>query len=453
MMHFRISAILLAALGWALPVPALGFTPDFRFCVATAAHQIEGGNFDSDWDRWEQTPGKIKSGHDARVATDSWNHVDEDVSHMKDLGIDLYRFSVEWAKIEPAPGQYRMDEVIRYRDLVRRLRTEGIESMVTLHHFTLPKWVADRGGWDWDGITGAFDGYVAHVAETLGPDVPFWVTINEPMTVIAGGYVSDVFPPGKNSLGSIARPMQNMVRAHARAYHTIHRILDSKGFRPKVGFAHHLRNFDPARRANPLDRYLARKFDEVFNWSIPLATLDGKLRWKVPFLTRSNVFIPEAIGTQDFFGLNYYSRDRLRFSLFKTPFIRRETSRGADTTELGWEVYPVGLDRLLIEIRTLFPGMEIHLTENGLADRDDNQRIPFIRDHLAVLERHIRDGAPIRSYCHWTLNDNFEWAEGYTANFGLYSLEPVTLKRTPRASAIWFGKMTRSVKQTGRIPE
>jgi len=435
MMHFRISAILLAALGWALPVPALGFTPDFRFCVATAAHQIEGGNFDSDWDRWEQTPGKIKSGHDARVATDSWNHVDEDVSHMKDLGIDLYRFSVEWAKIEPAPGHYRMDEVIRYRDLVRRLRTEGIESMVTLHHFTLPKWVADRGGWDWDGITGAFDGYVAHVAETLGPDVPFWVTINEPMTVIAGGYVSDVVPPGKNSLGSIARPMQNMVRAHARAYHTIHRILDSKGFRPKVGFAHHL-----------------RKFDEVFNWSIPLATLDGKLRWKVPFLTRSNVFIPEAIGTQDFFGLNYYSRDRLRFSLFKAPFIRRETSRGADTTELGWEVYPVGLDRLLIEIRTLFPGMEIHLTENGLADRDDNQRIPFIRDHLAVLERHIRDGAPIRSYCHWTLNDNFEWAEGYTANFGLYSLEPVTLKRTPRASAIWFGKMTRSVKQTGRIP-
>lgn len=453
MVRFGFFLISWAVLACSQPVPALGFNSEFRFCVATAAHQIEGGNLDSDWDRWEQTPGKIKNGHDARTATDSWNHVEEDIGHMKELGIDLYRFSVEWAKIEPTPGQFRLSEIERYRDLVRRLRVSGIESMVTLHHFTLPKWVADRGGWDWAGIPGAFETYVKRVAEVLGPEVGFWVTINEPMTVIAGGYVSDVFPPAKNSLRSIALPMAQMVRAHARAYHRLHQILDSGTTRIKVGFAHHLRNFDPARRSNPLDRYIARKFDEVFNWSIPLATLDGRLRWKVPFLTRSDVFIPEAVGTQDFFGLNYYSRDRLRFRLLKAPFIHREISRGADTTELGWEVYPVGLDRLLVEIRTLFPGMEIHLTENGLADRDDNQRIPFIREHLAVLERHIRDGAPIRSYCHWTLNDNFEWAEGYTANFGLYALEPGSLRRTPRPSALWFGKMTRSVRETGRMPE
>lgn len=453
MIHIRIPTILLAVLGWTLPIPVLGFTPDFKFCVATAAHQIEGGNFNSDWDQWEQTPGKIKQGHTARIATDSWNHLDEDVAHMKDLGIDLYRFSVEWAKIEPAPGQFRMDEIIRYRDLVRRLRAEGIESMVTLHHFTLPKWVADRGGWDWSGIPEAFENYVTRVTGVLGSDVSFWVTINEPMTVIAGGYVSDVFPPAKNNLGLIALPMANMLRAHARAYHAIHRVLDSDDFLPKVGFAHHLRNFDPARRSNPLDRYLARKFDEVFNWALPLATLDGSLRWNVPFLTHSKVFIPEAIGTQDFFGLNYYSRDRLRLTPFKAPFIQRETSRGADTTELGWELYPAGMSRILYQIRSRFPGMDIHLTENGLADADDSQRIPFIREHLAVLEKHIRDGAPIRSYCHWTLNDNFEWAEGYTAHFGFYSMEPGTLRRIPRPSALWFGEMTRSVRQTGRIPQ
>ena len=202
-----------------------------------------------------------------------------------------------------------------------------------------------------------------------------------------------------------------------------------------------------------MDRYLARKFDEVFNWAIPLATVDGRLRWKVPFLTRSDVFIPEAVGTQDFFGLNYYSRDRLKLRPLQAPFIHRETLRGADTTELGWEVYPVGMDRLLIKIRMMFPEMEIYLTENGLADQDDDQRIPFIREHLKVLEKHIRDGAPIRGYCHWTLNDNFEWAEGYTAHFGLYSLEPGTLKRIPRPSAIWFGEMTRKVKETGRLSE
>ncbi len=453
MMHLRIPVLFLLIAGVSLPGPAWSFTPEFKFCVATAAHQIEGGNLDSDWDRWEQTPGKIKNGDHARIATDSWNHVEEDVQHMKDLGVDLYRFSVEWAKIEPSPGVFRAAEVERYRDLVRRLRAEGIDSMVTLHHFTLPAWVADRGGWDWSGIADAFERYVAFVAGILGPDVRLWITINEPMTVIAGGYVSDVFPPGRGNISLIAGPITNMVRAHARAYHRLHRILDTRDFRPKVGIAHHLRNFDPGRRGNPLDRYLARKFDEVFNWAIPLATVDGRLRWKVPFLTRSDVFIPEAVGTQDFFGLNYYSRDRLRFRPFKAPFIHRETLRGADTTELGWEVYPVGMDRLLIKIRMMFPGMEIYLTENGLADQDDNQRIPFIREHLKVLEKHIRDGAPIRGYCHWTLNDNFEWAEGYTAHFGFYSLEPGTLKRIPRPSAIWFGEMTRKVKETGRLGE
>jgi beta-glucosidase len=198
-----------------------------------------------------------------------------------------------------------------------------------------------------------------------------------------------------------------------------------------------------------MDRYLSRKFDRIFNWAIPEATLTGRLSWHVPFLTRSNARVPEAVGTQDFFGLNFYSRDRLRFRLMRSPFIFRETSPGAEVSELGWEIYPEGMDRLLREIRERFPGMEIFITENGIADRDDNQRARYIEEHLRVLSRHRDEGAPIRGYCHWTLNDNFEWAEGYTAHFGFYSLEPGTLKRVPRESASWFGRKVREWRGLG----
>lgn len=428
--------------------PTSKLPPNFKFCMATAAHQVEGSNQNSDWWQWENTPGKIKNGDTSLVATDSINHFDEDVQNMKWLGLDLYRFSVEWAKIEPREGEFDEAVLDRYVSEIERLKKAGIEPMVTLYHFTFPQWVAKKGGWDWDGVPQAFEKFSKKVAQRFGTRVQMWVTLNEPMTIIAAGYVSNVFPPAKNDLRTMGEPMVNMVRAHALSYHAVHAAIDTPNFKTRVGLAHHLRNFDAYRNLNPLDRYAANKFDQIFNWAIPNALIDGVFKIRMPFLLKTQRFIPEAIGTQDFFGFNYYSRDRIAVQLFQKELLARKTTKGAEVQDLGWEIYPEGMMRLLEEIESKFPKMPIWITENGIADQRDEKRTPYIRAHLDVIAEAIQKGIPLEGYCHWTLNDNFEWAEGYSAKFGMFSVEPKTQKRQPRQSAHDFKQM---IEQTRRI--
>jgi beta-glucosidase len=425
---------------------ATALPKDFRFCVSTAAHQVEGFNFNSDWWQWEQTPGHIKNGDTSKFATDSWAHVDEDIRNMQTLGIDTYRFSIEWAKIEPKNHEFDEAEIDRYIEFIDRLKAAGIDPMLTLYHFTLPLWVSDQGGWEWDGIPDAFDEFVRHVAARIGNRVTLWITLNEPMTIISAGYMSNIFPPAKNNIKSIGLPMANMIRAHARAYHALHEILDSDTFKPRVGLAHHLRIFDPLHRFSLIDHYIAKKFDAIFNWAIPNALIDGDFSFSMPGIAKANYFIPEAAGTQDFFELNYYSRDRVSFNPFKNPPLVRSVTKGADVSDLDWEIYPEGMGRLISMIHAKNPTLPVWITENGLADASDEKRIPFIKAHLAEVAEQIENGVKIEGYCHWTLNDNFEWAEGYTAHFGFYSLEPVTLNRIPRASVEGFARMVKDVK-------
>ncbi len=414
------------------------FPKSFRFCVSTAAHQIEGNNIHSDWWEWEQLPGKIKNGHTSLVATDSWNHLDEDIANMKWLGISLYRFSIEWAKIEPEEGVFEETVLQQYITLIDKLHAAGIEPMVTLYHFTLPTWVAKKGGWEWDGIPRAFEKFTEFAVKKINTRVKLWITLNEPMSIITAGYISTIFPPGKNDMNSIGVPMTLMVKAHALSYHKIHKILDSETFKPEVGLAHHLRVFEPENRFSLLDHYAAHKIDYIFNWAIPDALKNGTLKFSMPFIAKLDEEIPEAINTQDFFGLNYYSRDLVSLHPFAKEKLTRAVAPGAEVQDLGWEIYPEGMGEILDEIHERYPSQKIWITENGIADQSDEKRANFIQQHLAVTQKALKSGIPIEGYCHWTLNDNFEWAEGYTAHFGLFSLEPKTLKRIPRASAKAF---------------
>ena len=272
------------------------------------------------------------------------------------------------------------------------------------------------------------------------------------MTIITAGYMSNVFPPALNNPKSIAQPMINMIKAHARAYHSLHQILDTADFKPRVGLAHHLRIFDPKHSHNPIDRYLARKFDAVFNWAIPEALDSGYFNVSIPFMLRASAFIPEAIGTQDFFGLNYYSRDRINFNLFEKQPLVRSVTPGADLTDLGWEIYPEGMGRIIDKVHDRYPKLSIYLTENGMADATDVKRIPFVREHLKEISSQIKNGVKVEGYCHWTLNDNFEWAEGYAPKFGLFALEPGTLKRIPKPSAALFSSLIQETKQNPDKP-
>ena len=302
----------------ALPAQAkfLAFPENFQWCVATSAHQIEGNNVTSDWWSWEQRPGAIRNSDRSGLATDHWNHLEEDVGLMTELGIGTYRFSVEWAKIEPREGEWNESALDNYRRLLKRLRENGIRPLITLHHFTLPDWVAAQGAWEWSKFPDRFERYTRYVYRALADvaDVPRdWVTINEPMILLTMGYLTGVFPPGEHrpmsALGSV---LEGMLRAHARSYRALHEEAETRGVPLRAGFAHHLRIFDPARKMNLFDRRVAKELNQIFNWALIDAVESGELRLSPPDGVEFRVSIDGLRGSQDFLGLNYYSRDVVR---------------------------------------------------------------------------------------------------------------------------------------------
>ncbi len=437
---------LLFIAGLALPSSAASrsFPADFRWCVATAGHQIEGGNLRSDWWDFERLPGAIRDGKPSGEACDHWNRLEQDTALLSELGVTQYRFSVEWARIEPTEGTFDPGAIEHYRKEVALLKARGIQPFVTLHHFVLPKWVADRGGFEWEGIAPAFERYARRIYSELGAEVRDWTTLNEPQTLLAAGYIEGVFPPRKKDIKGIRAPLLGMVRSHARAYHALHEMAAAKGRPIRVGIAHHLRVFEPAMGWNPVDRWLTGIVDHLANWALLDALRDGHLKIRIPLTLEINESIPEAAGTQDFIGLNYYSRDFVSFNPFKPGMVDRRLKKGAPISDLSWEIFPEGIYRLAMELHRRYPGLSIHVTENGIADQADSRREAFMRSHLEQLLLAIRQGAPVEGYCHWTLMDNYEWAEGFAPRFGLYGNETGEQVRRIRPSGRWFSQLTRT---------
>lgn len=425
-------------------VERLMFPEGFRWSAATSAHQIEGGNDNSDWWDFEARPGAIKRGERSGRACDHWNRLEQDIGLLKALGLNHYRFSVEWARIEPVEGQFDQDVLDHYERELTLLREAGIEPLVTLHHFTLPRWVAAEGGWSWPKVAKAFERYSTAVYARLGGLVRDWITINEPMVLIVAGYLSADFPPRIKDPQAIAAPLSGLVRGHARAYHALHAAAKTAGRAVRIGLAHHLRVFDPLRSWHPLDRLASTFIDESFNWMIPRALKTGRLSLRLPFVVSFDEEIPEAAGTEDFVGLNYYSRDLIRFTPATPLRFTRVDLPGQWRTDLGWEIYPEGLYRILKDIAKRYPSMPVMITENGLADAADESRPRFIREHLAWMHRAMMEGVNVESYSHWSLLDNFEWAEGFEPRFGLCHVDYETLARTPRGSALMFAEIARA---------
>jgi beta-glucosidase len=419
------------------------FPESFKWCVATSGHQIEGHNQNSDWARWERIPGKIKNGDLSGKATDHWNRVAEDAQLIADLNVGYYRMSVEWPRIEPAEGKFSREAIEHYRTEIAELAKRGIRPMITLNHFTLPLWAADRGGWEWSGMPAAFERFTEYVYRQLGADVRDWITLNEPMVVVVFGYLDGRFPPGKKDPASAIRALQGMLRSHALAYHKLHGLAAEQGRKIRVGVAHHFRIFDP-RTASPVDALIASVLSGAFNWAFPDALQTGRLGLLIPRPVFKS--FKDLKGTQDFIGVNYYTRDFVdRFSLDRGfQEFQLADSKGPPKTDVKWEIYPEGIYRILKSVSARYPHLPILVTENGLADRDDTRRLAFLREHLYQLSRAIKDGVRLEGYCHWSLLDNFEWAEGFGPRFGLYEVNYETLERTPRLSAEFFSYVART---------
>jgi beta-glucosidase len=425
------------------------FPAGFLFGTATAATQIEGGCTTSDWYEFAREPGRIKQGDTPDIACDSWNRWHEDVELQRSLSLNAYRLSLEWARVEPRPGEIDGPTLDTYRRMLGALRDAGIEPMVTLHHFSLPTWVAARGA----VLANEFPALLARFASTavaaLGDLCRFWVTINEPNVLAANGYLLGIWPPARKRLREAMQVHYRLLEAHVAAYRA---IKQARGDSALVGVAHHLRITDPLRAGAPGDHFAARAFARVFNDAFAIATCEGRMYGAIDALAQRGrgFLVSEARGTQDFFGLNYYSRDMVRLSLGHAAelFVARSVAPGAEVSDLGWEVYPEGLG-ILVRKWASRSGLPIYVTENGIADRSDEKRGPFLRKHLAELARALAEGVPVRGYFHWSLLDNFEWAEGYGPRFGLVEVDHTTQERRLRPSAALYARIARE----RRLPE
>lgn len=419
------------------------FPNGFKWCVSTAAYQVEGGNTNSDWSDWEEVPGHIRHGDRSGDADDHWNRLEEDTQLIKNIHANAERFSVEWSKIEPSEGVYDQAAIDHYRREIALLDANGIEPIITLSHFTFPKWVAEKGGWEWAGLPPSFAKFTEVVYTQIAPNVKTFITINEPTVLILAAYVAGIYPPGKTGLNSVFTPMVGMLKSHAAAYTTLHQLAAKTGKSVRVGLAHHLRIFDPARAWSPFDIFAAHVFEDLFDWVFVDAVETGRLHLKIPFIANRDMVIEGLAHTEDFIGVNYYSRDIVRFTIkngFKNV-IQREVKRNAEVSDLGWEIYPEGMYRILMSVKNRYPGKSVLITENGIADAKDTKRGKFILDHLQAVEDAMKAGVNVEGYCHWSLMDNFEWDEGFTPRFGLYEVDYATQKRTPRPSASIFSRL------------
>jgi beta-glucosidase len=402
------------------------FPPGFLWGSATAAHQVEGRNTNNDWYAWEQIPGKIRDGATSERASDWWSgRWKEDFDRAAETGQNAHRLSIEWSRIQPAPDRWDEDALDHYRQIVRGLVQRNLTPMVTLHHFTNPIWLAEMGGWENPQTPEWFAAYTHKVVEALKDYVSLWCTINEPNVYVGISYMDGAWPPGKNDTTAAFTVLANLLRGHAMAYKIIHEIQKTS----RVGAAHHYRPFQPARKTFPPDRWMTNLINQSFNRAFADAITTGKLSFAL-----KNIRIPEAIKTQDFIGLNYYSYEEVRFVLnSKTTFMKREFPKGVEMSGDGMNAFqPDGMFRSLKWARSY--GLPILITENGIDDRRDGMRPRYLVSHLHQVWRGVNFNWQIKGFFHWSLVDNFEWDKGWTTRFGLWGLDVDTQARIRRRS-------------------
>lgn len=417
------------------------FPSGFKWCAATSAHQIEGNNNASDWWLWELFPDHIRNGDFSGMAADHWNRLEEDTALLKSLNVTDYRLGIEWAKIEPKKGHWDFSALAHYLEELLLLRAHNIRPIITLNHFTIPQWFLDQGGWASPQAPELFERYTRVIYETFGDLATDWITLNEPLGYLAGGYLLGITPPGLKDIYKAIPPFVGMIRAHAAAYHAIHRLSERYGWKARVGVAHHFKVYEAYNSINPTDRIGAILIDDLANVSFPRALWEGRLRLLLPGLLNIDIAVPEAAKTQDFLGVNYYERKLVKFNSESPIFYDLVTREGAPVSDLGWEIYPEGLGKIALWLSSAYPGLPIFVTENGLDDASDSKRVKFIRDHLSVIKAAIDQGIHIEGYCHWSLMDNFEWVEGFTPRFGLFEVDYNTFERRPRPSAQVFAEI------------
>lgn len=430
------------------------FPADFVWGAATSAFQIEGspladGAGPSNWQAFCHQPGRVINNDHGDVACDHYRRYPEDIQLMRDIGLQAYRFSLNWARILPeGRGPLNVAGLDFYKRLLDALEGAGITPYVTLHHWDYPLALSERGGWQVRDSAPWFADYAAVVFQHLGPRISHWSTFNEPWVMVHEGYVAGSHPPGLTDMTAAREASHNILRSHGLAVQAFR--AETKG---EIGIVVNLEPKDPAsdsaadlaatRRA---DAWMNRQFlDPLFLGRYPEELEDIWGASSEQFAEEDFRLIQTPI---DFLGINYYSRSVVQDAPRNPPFRTDRVPPPADkTTDMDWEIFPEGLSRCLLWIHGRYGDIPLYITENGAAFDDgpnsagritDQRRTQYFRDHLLAAQEAIAAGAPLKGYFAWSLLDNFEWAFGYAKRFGLIHVDFENQARTLKDSAHFY---------------
>ncbi|MBH5338082.1 beta-glucosidase [Streptomyces pactum] len=463
----------------------LSFPPGFLWGAASSAYQIEGaaqedGRTPSIWDTFCRTPGKVLAGDTGDTAIDHYHRFRDDIRLMAGLGLNAYRFSVSWPRVQPTGrGPAVQRGLDFYRALVDELLAHGIRPAVTLYHWDLPQELEDAGGWPQRETAERFAEYAGLVAGALGDRVDLWCTLNEPWCSAFLGYGSGVHAPGRTGREAPLRAAHHLNLAHGLGTQALRAALPA---RARIAIC-----LNPAvvraRTGSPADLDARRRIDALANrvFTGPLlrgAYPDDLLRDTAAVTDWSFVRdgdLATARQPLDALGINYYTPSLVSAADGEDRPARHDGHGAAEhspwpgaehiafhrtpgeRTEMGWTVDPTGLYELLMRYSREAPGVPLYITENGAAYEDkpaadgtvhDPERIAYLRSHLAAAHRALTDGADLRGYFLWSLWDNFEWSYGYSKRFGAVYVDYATQARTPKSSARWYARVAR----TGQLP-
>ena len=392
------------------------FPKDFFWGAATSAYQVEGNNVNADWWPWEKEAGKENSGPACR----HYELYERDFDLVQSLNHNAHRLSIEWSRIEPKEGEFSQEALQHYVAVIKALRSRHIEPMVTLHHFTNPIWLSQKGGWVDHCSVGHFLRYCEVVTRALAPHVHYWMTINEPTIYFSHAFLWGMWPPQAKSFLKTRAVHDHLIEGHVEAYRLIHQIYKELNIAPPaVSIAHHMQAIVGCTQSLK-NRLAVAIREQLYNAEI----LDQLARHK----------------SLDFIGVNYYSRHLVDVHSWWIGNLLMETCseqhHPLKKNSLGWDIYPQGLCHVLLKLKKY--NLPVIIAENGICTTEDNERWEFIHSHLNQVHLAMEKGVNVTGYLYWSLMDNFEWAYGFAPRFGLIAIDYNTQQRTIRESAKKF---------------
>ena len=432
------------------------FPENFRWGTGTYSYQVEGaanedGRGESIWDRFCATPGKILNGDTGLIACDHYHRYPEDVRLMKELGIQIYNFSMAWPRIIPeGRGQVNQKGLDFYDRLLDTILTAGIDPFATLYHWDLPQALQDQfAGWASRETAYAFAEYVDVVTRHFGDRIHNWLTLNEPAVTAFEGHEDGTHAPGTRDPGLAWQTSHHFLLAHGLAVP----IIRTNGTpKTKVGITLNFTQIDPATEA-PADQAAAHFLDgkwhrwfldPIFRGSYPTDILEmlGNLAPKTEAGDLEIIARP-----LNFLGANYYTRSVVGYGGSPIDNFTSTRTPNAEYTEMDWEVHPRGIYKALVRLHHEYHIPQIYIVENGAAFTDtisndghvhDPRRINYLREHLLQVHQAIAAGVPLAGYSVWSLIDNFEWSEGYSKRFGIVYVDYSSQQRTIKDSGYWY---------------